>query len=349
MSSHLEPALEHLRWLVRADSQNPPRTPEALVARLQAELAAAFDVERTDSGHGCVALFARRGSPRVLFNFHVDTVPVSAGWTRDPFELAVGRDRAVGLGACDTKGAAAAMLAVALASKADVALLFTTDEEAGQGRCVRDFCAKKLPFELVVVAEPTEAHAVLAHRGVGTGMLAFHGTAAHSSAAGGSSANHALVRWASAALAWAETHGDVRFNVGRVEGGLKPNVVAAEAMARFGVRPPPTESPNDVLLALARLAEDDAVYTDGFLGPPLRETAKARTLATSYGLPVGAAVDFWTEAALFADAGYAAMVLGAGSIAQAHGADEFVSLGDLTRLTDLYHRILHSPPPPETR
>ena len=349
MSSHLGPALEHLRWLVGEDSQNPPRAPAGLLQRLEHELSAAFDVERTDSGDGCVALFARRGSPKVLFNFHVDTVPVSAGWTRDPFDLTVRDDVAVGLGACDTKGAASAMLAVALASDADVALLFTTDEEAGQGRCVRDFCARKLPFELVVVAEPTEARAVLAHRGVGTGMLAFHGTAAHSSTPGGLSANHALVRWASAALAWAESHGDLRFNVGRVEGGLKPNVVAAEATARFGVRPPPAESPSEILLALARLAESDAVYSHGFLGPPLRESAKAKDLATRYGLPEGPAADFWTEAALFADAGYAAMVLGAGSIAQAHGADEFVPLRDLARLADLYHHLLLSSPPPETR
>lgn len=349
MSSPLERALEHLRWLVAADSQNPPRAPEALVQRLERELGSSLDVERTDSGDGCIALFARRGSPKVLFNFHVDTVPVSAGWTESPFDLAVDGERAVGLGACDTKGAAAAMLAVALASEADVALLFTTDEEAGQGRCVREFCARKLAFELVVVAEPTEARAVLSHRGVGTGMLAFHGTAAHSSTAAGSSANHALVRWASAALAWAHSHGDLRFNVGRIEGGLKPNVVAAEAMARFGVRPPPAESPKEVLAALARLAEDDAVYTDGFFGPPLRESPRARDFAERHGLPVGPAADFWTEAALFAEAGYPAMVLGAGSIAQAHGANEFVPLADLARLTDHYHRLLHSPPPAEPR
>src|SRR3546814_16673771 len=51
----------------------------------------------------------------------------------------------------------------------------------------------------------------------------------------------------------------------------------------------------------------------------------ARDLADAFGLPIGNAVDFWTEASLFSAAGLDALVCGPGNIAQAHTADEWVS------------------------
>jgi acetylornithine deacetylase len=346
-------ALEHLRWLVACDSQNPPRRPGALVDRLSAELAAlGLAVEVTDLGEGCVCVFARRGDPRVLFNVHVDTVPAAPGWAGDPFALRVEGGRAYGLGACDVKGAAAALLAAAgVARPRDVALLFSTDEEAGRGRCVEHFVARALPFEAVVVAEPTSSRAVAAHRGVGTATAVFRGEAGHSSApaAGGASALHALVTWAHAALghaAAAEAGGGVRFNLGLVEGGQKPNVVAAEARARFGVRPGPGVDPAAVLAAFAALPGGErASFTTDFVGPPLPPPGapglaeRAGRAARALGLPAGGPVDFWTEAALFARAGYPSIVFGPGDIARAHAAGEWVGLDELAGAAETYARI----------
>ena len=79
-------------------------------------------------------------------------------------------------------------------------------------------------------------------------------------------------------------------------------------------------------------------YEETFRGPslPAGDTAQAeerrlaaRDLADELGLPVGNAVDFWTEASLFSAAGYTALVYGPGDIAQAHAADEFVSIEQL--------------------
>lgn len=329
--------LGYLAPLVAIDSQNPPRASAEIARHLESLLRSSFAVEVRDLGEGAIWIYAWRGNPKVLFNFHVDTVPAAPGWTGEPFALRLADGRAYGLGACDTKGAAAAMLAVVLSANVDVALLFTTDEEAGQARCVHDFIERRPPFDLVVVAEPTSCKAVLAHRGVATATIAFHGRAAHSSSAEGESATHALARWVVAAEAAAGSN--ARFNVGTVSGGVKPNVVAAEAEARFGVRPPPQRDPKMVLDELAALAPN-ATMTRGFYGPPLREHPAARGFAETHGLSVGETVDFWTEAALFAAAGYPALVLGAGSIAQAHGPDEYVSLSDLDTLAAAYARIL---------
>jgi acetylornithine deacetylase len=66
----------------------------------------------------------------------------------------------------------------------------------------------------------------------------------------------------------------------------------------------------------------------------------ARDLADELDLPVGNAVDFWTEASLFSRAGLTALVYGPGDIAQAHGADEWVALEQLLRYATTIERIL---------
>jgi acetylornithine deacetylase len=171
------------------------------------------------------------------------------------------------------------------------------------------------------------------------------------------SANHEAVAWAAAALdhARASSKGcgrgglsGLRFNLGRIEGGEKPNVVAAEARVRFGVRPPPGTDPRSAVAAIQALAPhaERVEWEPGFFGPPLpadegETLAEAgRGLAVRLGLPVGPAVDFWTEAALFSARRYPAIVFGPGDIAQAHTRNEWVPLEELARVANTYHRLL---------
>ena len=97
------------------------------------------------------------------------------------------------------------------------------------------------------------------------------------------------------------------------------------------------------------LAPPGTEYIDTFRGPPLPagETAlaeqrrlAARDLADELGLPIGNAVDFWTEASLFSQAGMTAVVFGPGDIAQAHAADEWVALDQLDAYAGHVARIL---------
>lgn len=330
--------LDVLRALVACDSTNPPRRSAAVVERAAAILReGGLSVTVTEHGEGCTNVLATRGSSKILLNAHLDTVPVAPGWTRAPLSLTTTSDRAYGLGACDVKGGAAAMIAAALATKGPAALLLTTDEEAGSATCVKRFLETKPAYELVIVSEPTRARPVAAHRGVATGMVSFEGKAAHSSQRGGRSAVHSLVEWADTALELARELGDVRFNIGRIEGGEKPNVIAARAEARFGVRPPVDADPRGILKRFGDLAVG-ATFETRFVGPPLRPVAASK--ADVLGIPLAEPVDFWTEAALFAEAGYPALVFGPGDIAQAHGPDEFVLLEDLDRAFDAYVRVL---------
>ncbi|HEX5960664.1 MAG TPA: acetylornithine deacetylase [Rhodanobacteraceae bacterium] len=369
MSALLDATLGHLRALVGFDTRNPPRAigTGGIFDYLRARLPG-FDVCVSDHGAGAVSLFATRGTPELLFNVHLDTVPDSPQWTASPFELRVAGDRAIGLGACDIKGAAATLLAVANADRGDMALLFTTDEEGAGPRCIRAFLdAARAPgprspartFDAVIVAEPTRCKAVLAHRGIQSVHAAFAGRAGHASSAQqpSDSALHQAVRWSHAALDYAERqsgknfgglHG-LRFNLGRIEGGIKANMIAPSAEVRFGMRPLPSMDMDDLLDRMRTLvAQAPAELREMFRGPPLpADTTNveasqhaARALAGRLGVAVGGAVDFWTEAALFSQAGYTAFVYGPGDIAQAHSADEWVALEQLRAHAEAVHRIV---------
>ena len=63
-------------------------------------------------------------------------------------------------------------------------------------------------------------------------------------------------------------------------------------------------------------------------------------LYSALRLPIGNAVDFWTEAALFSAAGYTTFVYGPGDIGQAHTADEFVELSQLQKIAESYIGII---------
>ncbi len=358
----IDNTLRHLQALVGFDTRNPPRKigTGGMFDYLRAQLPG-FRCELTDYGAGAVTLLAVRGNPKRLFNVHMDTVPDSPHWSADPHTLRVEGDRAIGLGACDIKGAAACLLAAAAETQGDAAFLFSSDEEANDARCIAGFLATEHGFEQALVAEPTGAQAVLAHRGISSVLMHFQGRAGHASGeeAMSASALHAAVRWGDAALdRVASLHNQrfgglrgLRFNIGRIEGGIKANVIAPSAELRFGFRPLPSMDLDQLHADFRSLAEPErlASYQETFRGPPLpagdvdgaeQRRLQARDLADELGIPIGNAVDFWTEASLFSAAGLTALVFGPGDIAQAHTADEWVAIEQLVKYAEAAKRIM---------
>ena len=362
MSGLLATTLAHLEALVGFDTRNPPRAigTDGIFDYLRAQLHG-FRVEVIDHGAGAVSMLAVRGTPTRVFNVHLDTVPASPHWSADPHRLRVTADRAVGLGACDIKGAAAGLLAAAAQTRGAAAFLFSSDEEANDPRCIAAFLARDHGFRAAVVAEPTRSEAVLAHRGIASVLMRFRGAAGHASGANAlqASALHQSLRWGGRALDFVEAQAHqrfggltgLRFNVGRIEGGIKANVIAPAAEVRFGFRPLPSQDIDALHAQFRDFADVDALehYEETFRGPslPAGDVAQAesrrlaaRDLADALHLPIGNAVDFWTEVSLFSAAGMDAIVYGPGDIAQAHTADEWVALEQLQHYTDTLIRIL---------
>ena len=104
---------------------------------------------------------------------------------------------------------------------------------------LKEYIKTKPNFEGVIVAEPTQNKAVTCHRGILTGTQEFFGLAGHSSEqrALADNAIHKLTRWSDAALKVAESYNEksfkdlqgIAFNLGLIEGGIKPNIIADHA------------------------------------------------------------------------------------------------------------------------
>ena len=134
---------------------------------------------------------------------------------------------------------------------------------------------------------------------------------------------HQAMRWGARALDFVEAQAHqrfggltgLRFNIGRIEGGIKANVIAPSR--RGALRLPAAAVDVDPMRCTsvsARCADAGALerYEETFRGPslPAGDVAQAeerrlaaRDLADALGLPIGNAVDFWTEASLFSAAG----------------------------------------------
>lgn len=361
MNPLLASTLDHLQALVSYDTRNPPRaiTTGGIFDYLREQLPD-FNVEVIDHGAGAVSFYAVRGTPKYLFNVHLDTVPDSPHWSADPHVMRRLDDRVVGLGVCDIKGAAAALVAAAQVSRGDAAFLFSSDEEANDPRCIAAFLARNIPYDAVLVAEPTMSEAVLAHRGISSVLMQFAGRAGHASGKQDPSASalHQAMRFGGRALDHVDALAHerfggltgLRFNIGRVEGGIKANMIAPAAELRFGFRPLPSMDIDALLATFAGFAQPEAAhFEETFRGPSLpsgdiaraeERRLAARDIADALNLPIGNAVDFWTEASLFSAAGYTTMVYGPGDIAQAHTADEFVTHQQLERYAESVLRII---------
>jgi ABC-type polar amino acid transport system ATPase subunit len=138
-----------LAELVAFDTQNPSGDERPMVQWLATQLGAlgAARVEAFAAGrhHAVYAVFG--SSPSLLLNAHVDTVPANSGFTSPPHELIFREGRLHGLGAADTKGAIASILAALETCRSngrairDVAVLFSGDEESG-GQVMHEFLAR---------------------------------------------------------------------------------------------------------------------------------------------------------------------------------------------------------------
>ena len=348
----LERILSHLSKLVSCDTQNPPRqiSPQSeIVQYCHGVLTkAGCDVAITDHGDGCVNILATRGSSDLLFNCHLDTVPADPAWSTDPFTLKVDETKASGLGACDIKGAAACLLAVAESTDAPLNILLSTDEEAGNSDCVKEFVKSNKQYQRVIVCEPTNGFALTKHRGIETFELDFTGHATHSSqlSAHADNALHHAAEWAAAALEYTHQQLDdnLRFNIGIIQGGVKTNIAASSAKVRFGIRPNAETNVEGFISTILSFLKDAsrAQLTHCFSAPALGPTTESENMVNELGLAVCDPADFWTEAALFTSAASAVIVIGPGDISQAHAPDEHVPLDDLERVAQTYARIISS-------
>jgi len=302
-----------------------------LFAHLSA-LAGRFDgrVERMPAEADRDNIFAAWGEPVVTLSTHMDTVPPFFG-SREDGEFIWGR------GACDAKGIIAAMIAAAekmlAAGTRNFGLLFVVGEERNSvGAKVAAGAPRGSRF--LINGEPTENRLALGCKGALRFEITARGKLAHSAYPElGHSAIHTLLDVLEdirrIALPEDVLLGRSTLNIGTVDGGRAPNVVAdlAEAEIMFRTVGDPAEIRKAVLAAAGNRVEAREV-----LHTPAVQLAKFDGLPTTI-------VAFTTDIPTFEGAWGEPFLIGPGSIHMAHTAEERISKKELSEAVELYARM----------
>ena len=319
------------------DTPSPTETEFAVAELLERELTRlGFATSRQDVGPTRFNLLALAGgTPRVILNSHMDTVPP---W----FASSMDEEYLYGRGACDTKGIIAAMIAAGHRLRKrgidEFAFLFVVGEETDSiGAKAANVAFADLGSQFVVVGEPTESKFARASKGALTVHVRFKGVAAHSAYPHlGESAINRMV----AAIAeinhtdWG-THdilGKTTVNVGVVRGGQRPNIIAADAECEMIFRLVTT--PEEVQHRLETLiANHDGRITLSRGNPP-------QFMAVPEGAP-SHIVAFNTDVPWLSNLG-TPLLFGPGSILDAHGENEKISKDELLAAVKTYEEMVIS-------
>ena len=233
------------------------------------------------------------------------------------------------------------------------------DEEHGQAGS-RALVASGLRADLAIVGEPTRAQVVTAHKGTLWMKLETWGKSSHGSSPElGRNAVHAMARvvdlleTAYAAQLRRRRHpllGCATVSVGAICGGTQANIVPDRCSILVDRRTLPGETEAGVrreihgLLQRRNLA---VAFVHDKLPPclPLETNPKLPLVARflrSVGQRKPAGVRYFCDASVLARGGIPSVVFGPGDIAQAHTADEWISLAALERGKAILLRFLQS-------
>jgi glutamate carboxypeptidase len=267
---------------------------EALTAAL--EPAGYRARRRSGTTSGGVLLLLRsdraRSAPHQLLLGHCDTVWATGTLAAMPVE--VEGDIVRGPGTFDMKAglvlgvfALRALEALGCTPGVEPAFLVTSDEEVGSQDSLRWIRALARTADRVLVLEPAAGPTGLvktARKGVADLQLITRGVAAHAGLDPdvGASAIHEMARLVPRVLATREGLKGVTLNVGTIEGGERPNVIADECRAALDVRFEHLADGEEVEARIRALRTEtrgtSLEVTGGIDRPPLERTEANRRL-----------------------------------------------------------------------
>ena len=334
-----------------------------LLANWLGDVGFAIDIQTVEGHANKANLIATLGEHNgnteggLVFSGHADTVPYDQQrWSTDPFSLQIDNGRAFGLGATDMKGffptviaAIEPLLQQPLAEP--IIILATADEETSMSgaRALLDHPIPKA--RCAVVGEPTNMRPIRMHKGIGMERIRVTGQSGHSSDP--SLGNNALdvmydvisdLKAFRQHLATQHQHPgfviDVpTLNLGCIHGGDNPNRICGQCELEFDLRTLPGMSLDnlreDIDQQLSIIAEKNHIIIEReslFAGVEAFEQAHdsefVRYLEQLTG-HTAASVAFATEAPFLKAMGMDVVVMGPGSIDQAHQPDEYIDLGQI--------------------
>ena len=309
-----------------------------------------------------------KGKNPIILSGHTDVVPVSKGWSSDPFLATIKNDKLYGRGSCDMKGFIACVLAYApiLSGsnlKRDIHFSFTFDEETackGAPILIKELKNRGITNGICVVGEPTNMKIIDSHKGCYEYTTYFEGLAGHSSQPHkGVSAVEYAARYVNKLielrkkLKEREPENSIfdppysTLQVGGIFGGIAHNVIADKCHVNWETRPVVKEDAiflnseidkftNETLLPEMKKIHPNSSIKKEIIGEiigfnRLKKSEACEFVSSITGDNSREVVSFGTEAGLFQEIGISTVVCGPGSIDQAHKIDEFIELDELKK------------------
>jgi acetylornithine deacetylase/succinyl-diaminopimelate desuccinylase family protein len=363
------------RQLIKIPSENPPGEEEAVSEFIAEKLSSIgltvrFHDYKPRRPNVVGLLSGKEEEPILMFNGHTDTVPVGEKslWATDPFSANVRDGRIYGRGATDMKAALAAIISAAEAIvkcgvklKGTLMISCVADEEV-TGFGTKDLVDRGYRADFAVVGEPTELKVKTAHKGVLWVRTVTKGKAAHASMP--HEGVNAIYEMSKICLILKDmSHqlmmkkhpllGSPTINVGTIKGGLKTNVVPDHCEITIDRRLIPGENPKsakfeiDTVLdslkkqdpqfqvesEIINVAEPSETPTDELIVRVAREAVEEVT-----GMDPG--VTGFTATCdmrfLVNQAKIPTIILGPGSLRQAHIVDEYVEVQQVFNAAKIY-------------
>ena len=316
----------------------------------------------------------------VILSGHMDVVPVKGqDWTSDPFTLTdKGDGKLYGRGSSDMKGFLACCLAVLPKMvnkklKKPIYFAFSYDEEVGcvaapdLTKAIKNYYTEKPKYALI--GEPSMMEPIVGQKAIYIMDTYVNGSAGHSSRIKQEvSAIHETMRlilWLEKKMDFLIEQGrlDDRFHpphstlhVGKVNGGIAPNVIADKAHFSWDLRTIPSDNINDIVNEFQKYCKEREdqlrkIYP-GFkiqnkethpIVPHLDTKSKddvVELIKKITGNSKIETVSYAAEAGHFANAGFNSAICGPGDIAQAHRADEFISKDQLNKGVEMINKLV---------
>lgn len=342
-------SVELLREVIRIPSES--RNEDAVVARLQSAM---LDLGLTPkkAGRNLTAILDGGDGPLLLLNSHTDTVPIGAGWTRDPLKADIEDGRIYGRGSNDAKGCLIAMILGARkafasnAPKGRVLLAASCEEEVlGQGL---EALLPTLPRpNAAVVGEPTSLKVAVAQKGLLLLEIIAKGRSAHSAHGGGINAVEAAARdvLALSKLTIDKEHpalGRATIHVTQISGGDRHNVIPDRCKIVVDIRTTPSVSPEEIIALVKKTVEGEVTIRSDRLGsvetdpahPIVKAALAANPACRAYGSPT---LSDWVFLK-----GIPTVKAGPGDSKRSHTPDEYLEVAELEAGVDFYEKLIRS-------
>ena len=326
------------------------------------------DEEKRVNLFGTLKAKKTNGKKPIILSGHTDVVPVSKGWSSDPFTATIKNEKLYGRGSCDMKGFIACTLAFAPIFKEsnldrDIHFCYTFDEETaciGAPLLIKELKKRDIKNGICIIGEPTNMKIIDAHKGMNEYTVHFGGLAGHSSKPhmGVNAIEYAsryinkllelrqeLIKRAPKDCIFDPPHSTL--SIGGISGGIAHNVIADKCKVEWETRPVNKADGDFVTKEIEKFVSEKLlpdmkkVFPNSYIKKEiigevvgfekLDESEACEFVASITGDNSREVVSFGTEAGLFQEVGISTVVCGPGSIEQAHKIDEFIELNELKK------------------